>query len=364
MASDSSRGLDSPEMTDAARRRVIWTSLATALVMVPLGLVLAQQAQYEWTGEAGRGAYPSIWSAVFPRAAIGAFSFPYLLIALMALVRARATGWATKLVVWLVGVPSLFLVLLASLRGIPVIVWALVDAVSGNPNAISFALAQRGLLVALAVLQRRLVRDGALLQATWRRKSLGAVPPEGIASVLIVAYIIVWIVSLVAPDAIHQRRIARAAEVRAAAVAAERTRIPVGVPLVLAWRVRADARPAAHDPNVPADVAVGLNETIYISLVESTIAITSGGRVLWKNEAVRQRDSEALPNRDGLVYVGGGDGTVYALRAADGTVAWRTPLMPQTATSYAASSLALSSDGGVYASRSQSVGPAIVSVCA
>jgi outer membrane protein assembly factor BamB len=64
-----------------------------------------------------------------------------------------------------------------------------------------------------------------------------------------------------------------------------------------------------------------------------------------------------VPGNNGLLYVGGGDGVLYALNAENGTVAWQVRLTTKSQWPTPVLTPAITSDGSVYAGASGPIGP-------
>ena len=104
--------------------------------------------------------------------------------------------------------------------------------------------------------------------------------------------------------------------------------------------------------SITCSPAVGADGTVYVGGDDGTLyAVTAAGASKWKFSSGSTFDTSAVAvGDDGTVYAGAANGTLYALTAA-GAVKWRftvpTPTDP-TLTNAIASSPAIASDGTVY----------------
>ena len=355
MTAQSEDATDDWSQSEIARVRVVALTLILAVLTVSMGMGFASAEQYQWIGKGGRSVHPSAWSAFVPRAAIWAFSPPYAIVAAMALLRVRATGRILGVVVRVMGAVCIMIFALPSAYFLPSIVWTIAKVFAGGQSTI-IGLAESATLLGILWTWRPLLRAGDCLHRAWVGASNIRTQVTA-AAYAIVAYIAVWIVSLIAPAEMERSRLKDAEARRAEVKAAERARIPVGAPLALAWRVTLRERPPSHDPSEPPGIAIGSDGIIYAALADAVVAIDPTGRVRWTNETISCYQSRPVPDRNGLVYIGGRDGVLHSLRAQNGFAAWQMRLTPALRWSTPVPTPAIASDGSIYAGASGPSGP-------
>ena len=321
--------LPTEQSAEALRRQIAWTAVALAALMLPLGLGFASREQFEWIGKGGRGAHPTIWSAVLPHAASGAFSLPYVMLAILAERRARATGYVAQMLAWAGIALATMTVLMPSAWGVPLLVWIALTAFSRSPVAALFGIGQLALVVGIILAfgtsrspRREVGRRRARGQT---RRSLAGHDSDD-------AHGIVRGSVGSSHSARRPRWRRRDWRRRTASAAVPFAPSGRGCLSVRRWcshgrwtRFPPRRRPTRTWTRTSVWAPGG---TIYAAFAEGTSALEQDGHVRWANLGVRQRLSKVVPSRDTVVYVGGANGVLYALRARDGAELWSVPLVP------------------------------------